>query len=192
MNKLGGRGQVNERVVQKSLDRLMKDHHGVAIVIAHRLTTVKNCDNIVVMDRGKKVGGCLARSMHGGSFSPPGCIDSGVNGFCLQYHLTNLISGCAYLTLYTLQVEEGTHEELMKIQIKKNKKTDAVKQGYYHNQWDTQMGEESFGAPEHMNDEQLAGKQKFLQKQADELGTARKQRVIDDQKWKDLTVQVGV
>ena len=38
-------------------------------------------------------------------------------------------------------VTAGTHEELMKIQIKKDVNGDPV-QGYYHNQWDTQMGEE--------------------------------------------------
>ena len=109
---------VNEKVVQKALDNLMKEHAGVAIVIAHRLTTIKNCDNIIMMDAGKKV-------------------------------------------------EEGTHEELMKIQIKKD--DDTIVQGYYHNQWDTQMGEESFGSPEHMNDEQLAGRAEYLQKEKEKL-----------------------
>eukprot|EP01051_Picozoa_sp_SAG22_P004124 SAG22_NODE_213_length_15041_cov_3.683732_16_plen_133_part_00 len=46
---------VNEKVVQKALDNLMKEHSGVAIVIAHRLTTIKNCDNIIMMDEGKKM-----------------------------------------------------------------------------------------------------------------------------------------
>ena len=86
---------VNEKVVQRALDNLMKEHAGVAIVIAHRLTTIKNCDNIVMMDKGKKV-------------------------------------------------EEGTHAELMALQVKKDVNGDAT-HGYYHNQWDTQMGEESFG-----------------------------------------------
>lgn len=102
---------VNEKVVQKALDNLMEEHSGVAIVIAHRLTTIKNCDNIVMMDKGEKV-------------------------------------------------EEGTHEELMKIQVKKE--DDVVVQGYYHNQWDTQMGEESFGSPEHMNNEQLDGRLDYI------------------------------
>ena len=42
---------VNEKVVQRALDTMMKEFHGVAIVIAHRLTTVRNCDNIVMMVR---------------------------------------------------------------------------------------------------------------------------------------------
>ena len=86
---------VNEKIVQRALDTLMKEHNGCAIVIAHRLTTIKNCDNIVMMDKGKKV-------------------------------------------------EEGTHAELMALQVKKDVNGDAT-HGYYHNQWDTQMGEESFG-----------------------------------------------
>ena len=103
---------VNEKVVQKALDDMLKEHNGVSIVIAHRLTTVRNCDNIVVMDNGMKV-------------------------------------------------EEGTHEELLKRQVIKTK-GGVIKGGFYHNQWDTQMGEESFSTPEHMNDEQLAGRRKFV------------------------------
>ena len=102
---------VNEKVVQRALDQLMEEHNGCAIVIAHRLTTVKNCDNIVVMENGEKV-------------------------------------------------EEGPHDELLKIRVVKQK--GVVKQGFYHNQWDTQMGEESFATPEHMSDEQLAGRRKYV------------------------------
>jgi ABC-type methionine transport system ATPase subunit len=46
---------VNEKEVQKSLDAMLQKHEGVAIVIAHRLTTVKNCDKIVVIDKGVQV-----------------------------------------------------------------------------------------------------------------------------------------
>ena len=46
---------VNEREVQKALDDMLRMHKGVALVIAHRLTTIKNCDQIVVIDQGKKV-----------------------------------------------------------------------------------------------------------------------------------------
>lgn len=81
----------SEKVVQRALDDLLTEHDGVAVVVAHRLTTIKNCNNIIVMDKGKKV-------------------------------------------------EEGSHEELLKIQVKK-KPDGAVLQGWYHTQWDTQMGE---------------------------------------------------
>ena len=32
--------------MQRALDALMVEHAGVAIVIAHRLTTIRNCDKI--------------------------------------------------------------------------------------------------------------------------------------------------
>lgn len=46
---------VNEKVVQKALDSMLRAHNGVALVIAHKLTTIKNCDKIVVIDKGVKV-----------------------------------------------------------------------------------------------------------------------------------------
>ena len=47
---------INEEAVQKSLDALVRGHKGVALVVAHRLTTVCNCDKIVVIGNdGTKV-----------------------------------------------------------------------------------------------------------------------------------------
>ena len=46
---------VNEKEVQKALDAMLVAHNGVALVIAHRLTTIKNCDQIVVLDAGVRV-----------------------------------------------------------------------------------------------------------------------------------------
>ena len=86
-------------MVQKALDEMLIEHEGVAVVVAHRLTTVKNCDRIVVMEKGQKV-------------------------------------------------EEGTHKDLLAIQVRQDEHG-AVTGGYYHHQWDTQMGEESFAGEEH-------------------------------------------
>merc|ERR1712054_617811 len=47
---------VNERVVQKAIGRMMDERGGGAsITVAHRLTTIRNADLIVVMDRGSAV-----------------------------------------------------------------------------------------------------------------------------------------
>lgn len=41
----------NERVIMKHLDELFKDR--TVVIVAHRLSTVKNADNIVVLDNGR-------------------------------------------------------------------------------------------------------------------------------------------
>jgi len=46
---------VSEKVVQKALDGLLDGHSGAAICVAHRLTTIMNCDSIVFMHEGRKV-----------------------------------------------------------------------------------------------------------------------------------------
>merc|ERR1719498_1945285 len=47
---------INEEQVQKNLDDMLKSYNGVAIVVAHRLTTICNCENIIVMgNNGKSV-----------------------------------------------------------------------------------------------------------------------------------------
>merc|ERR1711998_6669 len=43
---------INEKSVQQALDEMLSEHRGVAIVVAHRLTTICNCDKIVVMGDG--------------------------------------------------------------------------------------------------------------------------------------------
>ena len=85
---------INEKAVQQALDKMLAKFNGVAIVVAHRLTTICNCDNIVVMgDDGTKV-------------------------------------------------EEGTHEELLKVpkQVDEDGKP-VVGPGLYHTLWDTQQVE---------------------------------------------------
>lgn len=121
---------VNEKEVQKALDELLKIHSGVAIIIAHRLTTVKNCDKIIVMDKGRKV-------------------------------------------------EEGTHAELMSINVTKDmeKEDKPVLTGHYHTMWDTQMGEETFANPKLMSGEQLAGKLRYLRQEVLTLEAEEKTRM---------------
>ncbi len=57
--------RLSEGVVQEALDRLMKGRS--TLVIAHRLSTVKNADRILVMDQG--------RVLESGSFN--GLVESG-------------------------------------------------------------------------------------------------------------------
>jgi ABC-type multidrug transport system fused ATPase/permease subunit len=42
----------SERIVQRTLDEYQKTNPRTTLVVAHRLETVKNCDKIVVLDRG--------------------------------------------------------------------------------------------------------------------------------------------
>ena len=43
----------SEKLIQEATDRITK--HQTSIIIAHRLTTIKNADRIIVMDKGKIV-----------------------------------------------------------------------------------------------------------------------------------------
>jgi subfamily B ATP-binding cassette protein MsbA len=43
----------SEKVVQQAIDHAMEDR--TALVVAHRLSTIKNADKIIVMERGKVV-----------------------------------------------------------------------------------------------------------------------------------------
>merc|ERR1711937_1086397 len=82
-----------ESVVKDALDDMIaQNSSGCTIIIAHRLTTVKTCDRIIVMDQG-----------------------------CIK--------------------EEGSHDELMKIPIKKSPDGEMLR-GWYHDLWETQHGKE--------------------------------------------------
>ena len=144
---------VNEKEVQAALDAMLLRHKGVAVVIAHRLTTcvplllwrspctgvrdvvyvamrrVKNCTKIIVMEGGKKV-------------------------------------------------EEGSHKELMSIDVRKEEggKGGKVLAGHYHHMWDTQMGEETFADASLMSEELLQGKMKWHEGELDRLRTESEQR----------------
>jgi ATP-binding cassette subfamily B (MDR/TAP) protein 1 len=45
----------SERIVQRSIDQLLENGKYTTIVVAHRLSTIRNADNIVVVDGGKVV-----------------------------------------------------------------------------------------------------------------------------------------
>lgn len=45
----------NEAMVQSSIDELLKNGGATAVVVAHRLSTVKNAHKIVVIEKGKVV-----------------------------------------------------------------------------------------------------------------------------------------
>lgn len=42
----------SERLIQKEIEKLKEENQMTIISIAHRLTTLKNCDNIIVIDQG--------------------------------------------------------------------------------------------------------------------------------------------
>ncbi len=44
---------ISEKLIQKSMEELMKDH--TVIIVAHRLTTIRNVDRILVFENGKIV-----------------------------------------------------------------------------------------------------------------------------------------
>ena len=44
-----------EKHIQKAIERLQKENQTTILSIAHRLSTLENCDNILVVDKGKIV-----------------------------------------------------------------------------------------------------------------------------------------
>ena len=45
----------SERQIQNEIEKMKEEYGTTVISIAHRLTTLKNCDEIIVMDKGKIV-----------------------------------------------------------------------------------------------------------------------------------------
>ncbi|HEX9961461.1 MAG TPA: ABC transporter ATP-binding protein, partial [Pyrinomonadaceae bacterium] len=77
----------SERLVQKALANLMRNR--TSIVIAHRLSTVRRADKIVVMERGR-------------------IVETGTHGELLE-------KGGTYRRLYELQFAEEAEEENVQI-----------------------------------------------------------------------------
>lgn len=50
---VGNVTDINERTIMERLDRLFENK--TVVVVAHRLSTVRNADKIVVLDRGRIV-----------------------------------------------------------------------------------------------------------------------------------------
>lgn len=50
---VGNVTDINERTIMECLDRLFENK--TVVVVAHRLSTVRNADKIVVLDRGRIV-----------------------------------------------------------------------------------------------------------------------------------------
>ena len=45
----------SEKFIQTEIEKLQKENNITVISIAHRLTTLKNCDNIIVLNKGSIV-----------------------------------------------------------------------------------------------------------------------------------------
>ena len=43
----------SEKLIQNEIEKLKEENQMTIISIAHRLTTLKNCDNIIVVDHGR-------------------------------------------------------------------------------------------------------------------------------------------
>ena len=130
---------VNERAVQDTLDRVMKGY--TTIAIAHRLTTIKDADKIIVIEKGAKV-------------------------------------------------EEGPHEDLLKIpittKIDPGSGKQIVQSGFYHNQWNAQFREKG------LNTAKLKVKIEQLQTEID-VHTATIERTDkNSSKWRNLTSHWGI
>jgi len=143
---------VNEKEVQKALDTMLLKHQGVAIVIAHRLTTVKNCDKICVIDKGSKV-------------------EEGTHAELMAIDVeTEEVPADADAAGTDAAGEgEGEGEGGSGSTTTAAATVTVTKKGFYHKMWDTQMGEETFADAGAMSDEQLRDKLRVLRDEVQRL-----------------------
>lgn len=139
---------VNEKEVQKALDAMLLKHRGVAIVIAHRLTTIKNCDKICVIDQGTKV--------EEGTHDELMAIDIETRDEDGRGHSCGETSEASSSAAAAEEGDAGCTD------AKRAPTRTVTKKGFYHKMWDTQMGEETFADVGAMSNEQLRDKLRVL------------------------------
>lgn len=127
---------VNEKEVQKALDTMLLKHQGVAIVIAHRLTTIKNCDKICVIDKGVKV-------------------EEGTHSELMAIDVETQEEAGSNEAAEAVRADDGANREGARTTV-------TVTKGFFHRMWDTQMGEVTWADVRTMSDEQLRDKLQVL------------------------------
>jgi ABC-type multidrug transport system fused ATPase/permease subunit len=164
---------VNEKEVQRALDAMLQKHEGVAIVIAHRLTTIKNCNKIIVMEKGRKV--------EEGTHAELMAVDVTV-GTSDDEGVLPILTGreCRHAPVKSdLHVAPTCVTSTKSIAFFSPRISHCA--GFaadYHKMWDTQMGEETFADVGLMSDEQLQLKLKYLEEESQRLGAEASKRGV--------------
>ena len=53
MRNFSALDNTSEKHIQSEIEKLKKENNTTIIAIAHRLTTLKNCDRVIVLNKGK-------------------------------------------------------------------------------------------------------------------------------------------